>query len=182
MGEIRSTLDLVMEKTRHLTLSDAEKKSHLREATVQKIQGIIHGYSEERLHIAEVAASLSELKIETAEPVDSLFITELITGIELGEENEIRFELLKHFGRFESADLKTVCREYQRQLCGLADERTAELKRKLSKNRGISGSAVMPNLALDPGWPPLAADLMEQFSVQLEREKRSAVVAVESSG
>ena len=45
MGEIKSTLDLVMEKTRHLTASDEEKKAQ-KKAEIEKQSKIFQALSE----------------------------------------------------------------------------------------------------------------------------------------
>ena len=39
MGEIKSTLDLVMDKTRHLTLSDEEKQEQKEKEFRKKLKG-----------------------------------------------------------------------------------------------------------------------------------------------
>ena len=44
MGEIKSTLDLVFEKTRNLTLSDEEKRGLAREKLDKKVQGLCNRY------------------------------------------------------------------------------------------------------------------------------------------
>ena len=41
MGEIKSTLDLVMERTRNLTLSDEEKQAHKQMAIASRIKGLL---------------------------------------------------------------------------------------------------------------------------------------------
>ena len=46
MGEIKSTLDLVMEKTKHLILSEDEKVDQRRKEIGQKIKGLIKKYQD----------------------------------------------------------------------------------------------------------------------------------------
>jgi hypothetical protein len=42
MAEIKSTLDLIMEKTKHLTLSEKEKRELEREEQTRKVPGYVH--------------------------------------------------------------------------------------------------------------------------------------------
>jgi hypothetical protein len=57
MGEIKSTLDLVMEKTKDLTLSSEEKKAQKQKEIENRIKGLLQKYQDGFL-------SKSELKTE----------------------------------------------------------------------------------------------------------------------
>lgn len=49
MTEIKSTLDLVMEKTRHLSFSEQEKKDQHSEEFAKRIKGLIQQYQDQKL-------------------------------------------------------------------------------------------------------------------------------------
>ena len=49
MGEIKSTLDLVMEKTRHLTLSREEKEEQKRVEVNKRLKGLVQKYQDNLL-------------------------------------------------------------------------------------------------------------------------------------
>ena len=49
MGEIKSTLDLVMEKTRHLTLSQEEKDSQKKVEVHKRLKGLVQKYRDNLL-------------------------------------------------------------------------------------------------------------------------------------
>ncbi len=46
MGEIKSTLDLVMARTKHLTLTDEEKKTQQSVNVKQRLQGLIQKFQD----------------------------------------------------------------------------------------------------------------------------------------
>ncbi len=74
MGEIKSTIDLVLEKTRNLTLSTEEKLGLAREELDKKLRGLLNRYLDNLL-------PLSRLK-EEVEIIDS-------------KEHGLSYELLK---------------------------------------------------------------------------------------
>ena len=49
MGEIKSTLDLVMEKTRHLTLSQKEKEEQKQIEVNKRLKGLLQKYQDNLL-------------------------------------------------------------------------------------------------------------------------------------
>ena len=49
MGEIKSTLDLVMEKTRHLTLSQKEKDGQKQIEVNKRLKGLLQKYRDNLL-------------------------------------------------------------------------------------------------------------------------------------
>ena len=49
MGEIKSTLDLVMEKTRHLTLSQEEKEEQKHIEVDKRLKGLLQKYQDNLL-------------------------------------------------------------------------------------------------------------------------------------
>ena len=42
MAEVKSTMDLIMEKTKHLTMSEEEKEGFRRKELSGKIRGLVH--------------------------------------------------------------------------------------------------------------------------------------------
>jgi hypothetical protein len=62
MGEIKSTLDLVMEKTKHLSLSEEEKLNTKKIDMQNKIRGLINKYEESTLNFTELKKSIDSLQ------------------------------------------------------------------------------------------------------------------------
>ena len=59
MGEIRSTLDIIMEKTKGLSMSEEEKKAFKKQETAGKIRGLIQKY-------LDGTVAMDKLKVEIA--------------------------------------------------------------------------------------------------------------------
>jgi len=62
MGEIRSTLDLVMEKTRNLTLSKEEKEKQDNEELRKKLNGLLEQFQDNMLRKGELKKKLESLE------------------------------------------------------------------------------------------------------------------------
>ncbi len=60
MGEIKSTIDLVLEKTRNLTLSKEEKLGLAREELEKKIGGLLNRYLDNLLPISRLKEELKK--------------------------------------------------------------------------------------------------------------------------
>ena len=92
MAEIKSTLDLIMEKTKGLTLSPEEKEKILREEWLKKAKGWIQKFLDDRTDLGKVKDELSRRE----KPLEwkSILKKELITGLDPEKENEKRFQLI----------------------------------------------------------------------------------------
>ena len=62
MGEIKSTLDLVMEKTRHLSFSKAEREDQRKAELKSVLFGIVQKYQDEIFSMAAVKKEMDALK------------------------------------------------------------------------------------------------------------------------
>ena len=91
MGEIKSTLDLVMEKTRHLTLSNEEKQQQKFEEARKRINGLLQKYQEHILDIDQIKQELNALQKTCESSVSNIFLHEALAGLKLDEDNSFLF-------------------------------------------------------------------------------------------
>jgi len=170
MGEIKSTLDLVMEKTRHLSLSDDEKKVQQREDIKKALKGFILKY---RDHIIQQEPfekelnRLSELNNIDARPV---LVAELLDEIDPDQDNTPLMTLLKNVCKIDAAPLESILNEYGERVSLVKDERVADIKERLLKTRGISGSAVVPNLESDTDSIAQTGSVRNAYIKRLDQE------------
>ena len=64
MGEIKSTLDLVLEKTKHLTQSSVEKQAQIRKDVEIRIKGILQKYQDGVVSKEQLQRDYEALKTE----------------------------------------------------------------------------------------------------------------------
>ena len=150
MAEIKSTLDLIMERTKHLTMTDEEKKILHSQELRGKVKGWVQKCIDGTLDILHLQEEIEREKIKEPELLPDLF-QELIERIDPDGENERIFQLLENVLHFDTAPLRTVIDRFRIDLAEKVNEKTTRAKKNLEQ-RKISGSAVIPNLNRDSQW------------------------------
>jgi hypothetical protein len=170
MGEIKSTLDLVLEKTRHLTLSDEEKRQQKQKELRSRVTGLLQRYQDGNLDIQKVGEELDQL-LQTEGALDESSVREEIMGrIGLDRNNQPWFVLLQTRWRFEPAGLQSIEADYYRAVEDAANLRREEAKKELFHARRIGGSAVVPNLNADTTWAATRQSIGAEFHARLTGE------------
>ena len=171
MGEIKSTLDLVMEKTKHMTMSREEREAQKADEIRKKLNGLIQKYADgliRRDQFIEKFEKLESIEIKTNE---QLLRREILDRIELEVESRSLLELLEFACSADNSDLKAVLREFTLQRDAARDSRIGELQEELHLEIGVSGSAVLPNLETDADLEEKLGSLRDDFRKRLEAEK-----------
>ena len=171
MGEIKSTLDLVMEKTRHLTLSQEEKKVQKRIEVNKRLQGLLQKYQDNLLKKENLKKELDNLKIAYDLNVDEMLADLLLNSIKLGRDNTLFLELLSEIFGSNHSGLETIFQNFKAAVKSATEERVEQIKTDLSQKRFISGSAVVPNLESDREWLSMLGHIMDGFDQILNKEK-----------
>lgn len=169
MGEIKSTLDLVMERTRHLTLSNDEKSAQEAQEQQQRIQGLIQRYQDQTLTFNEL-----ERKLAKDFPADfckhgGVLYRELLHRIDITNSNETILFLLKSLCGVDPAPWATLLDEFSQGLSAKQDEYAARQLKMLADRHGIRGSALIPNLEQDPEWQTARGALIERYQDRLNQ-------------
>ena len=108
MGEIKSTLDLVMERTRHLSMS-AEEKAHQQQADFAKrLQGLLQQYADGAMDVERlrdrISAIQAGLNMTDQEPV----LTAIIERIDPEKDNQPWLALLTNLAPAISQPLDEI--------------------------------------------------------------------------
>jgi hypothetical protein len=173
MAEIKSTLDLVMEKTKNLSLSAEERQEQKNKEIGSRIRGLLNKYQDKVLSFDQFNSEYRALEKEyglTATGNEQL-IKEIYNRIELGKDNQALFDLLAEFEVSDLEGLKSILRGFQNASDSAAGERRKTLKEQLAKRHLISGSAVAPNLEMDADWRKEAGKIRAKFGALLDEEK-----------
>jgi len=171
MGEIKSTLDLVMERTRHLTLSQEEKKIQKRIEVNRRLKGLLQKYQDNLLKKENLKKELDKLKIAYDLNVDEMLADLILNSLKLGRDNTLFFELLSENFGLNLSGLETIFQNFKTAVKSATEERVDQIKTDLSKKRFISGSAVVPNLESDREWLSILGHIMDGFDQILNKEK-----------
>ncbi len=163
MGEIKSTLELVMEKTRGIAISEDEKREMKKKEVLQKGTALSNRYREGQISLGHVLKEIEKMEEKTATDVRELLLSQWIDGLSLSDDDERLLEGIEALGHRGIEDVKKEFRrllsEYRREREKgrlQAQSRIAEILRQ----EGIGGSAVEPN--------PERSDLWEESMRRLD--------------
>lgn len=171
MGEIKSTLDLVMEKTKNLSLSDEEKRAQKQKETESRIKGLLQKYQDGLLTQNQLKIDYQSLKKDFGLTGDAAMINEILSRLEPNGDNQLLLNLLEACCRVNSAAIKTIINDSRKEYHQSAEERMTRLKENLARKYAVSGSAVVPNLKADRQWGRIEEELHHRFEENLNHVK-----------
>jgi hypothetical protein len=169
MGEIKSTWELVMERTRHLSLTPDEKSAQQTAEVQKRLRGLIHKYMDGALTLDELKAEWATLAGSQAD--DRLLREGLMDHLVLGQANRPLLVALDRLCGVATSALADLFENYAETLNVAAAERRRTLATELARRRGFSGSALVPNLEADAEWLRREAEIRQSFSERLARAK-----------
>jgi len=171
MGEIKSTLDLVLEKTKHLSQSSEEKQAQKQKDIENRLNGLLQKYQDGLLSLGQLQRDYEALKKEFNLPDNAILAGYVINRLDPGLDNRALFEVLEHCCHLDSGGIADIINEYQTGYHTAAHSRMETLKESLAQKYIISGSAVVPNLEADEQWRREAQVLNLAFEQKLNQGK-----------
>ncbi len=153
MGEIKSTLDIIMERTKGLTMSEEEKREFKARETAGKVRGLIQKCLDGIIDLDRFRIELEAVKKEMKDrsTMERLVREESVDRIEFGGDNSLLFHILESEAGLDVHALEMVVQKFEELLSREKAIRESALLFDLKK-RGVSGSAVIPNINADAGW------------------------------
>jgi hypothetical protein len=166
MGEIRSTLDIIMEKTKGMTLSDDEKREIKEKEISDKVKGLVN-----RLLDGIINFEKFESELKSFDESEQDLVSEAIKKIVLPlivpvKDNNIEMRIL---GVSRDIDLDFIKESIKESEQKLEDEKF-KLENELEeavREKGMSGTAVIPNINAYPGFTQFQSDLKKDFQEKL---------------
>ena len=171
MGEIKSTLDLVMEKTKNLNLSNEERAQQKNKEITDRLRGLVQKFQDHTLSTDSLRSDYQKLKKEYELTDDQHLIEEICRQIMPERDNQGLFDLLAEFKVSDFEGLKSVLKEFQMALDLAAEQRRRILEDQLAKTHFISGSAVVANLENDTEWQKAAEKITIRYNGLLDEAK-----------
>lgn len=172
MAEIKSTLDLVMEKTRHLTLSREEKTAQTLRSVRDSIAGWLQKFDDRHLDATALTRELDRLQVPGDSRIADLTAAVILERLDLERPDRQRLGLLQDYCGRDVTALENCLQAFSEALRNAADEHGAALLGDLARERGIEGTAVVPHLEIDAAWQATVAQLREAFTATLNAEKK----------
>ena len=172
MAEIKSTLDLVMEKTRNLTFSAEEKRAARLEEAQKIFNGLLQKHLDQELTLEALQEGLADVARKHDLDDAGVLRQVVLDRLHLETLHAPLLDVLERVFGCNIGLLSGLARDYQAEMTQRADDRRRDLAGFLKTQREVWGSAVTPNLESDPKWRDEAATMQELFTMKLEQEKQ----------
>lgn len=166
MGEIRSTMDIIMEKARGLTVSDEEKKQFKEREMTGTVRGLLQRCLDGVLAMDRFRVEMAAVQERDKDMADRLLREETLKSIEPGRRNEIALSVLKEVLGMDTGGITERLEAFSRQIEEERSSREAILIERF-KESDISGSAVIPNIEADPEWHDFLKEKLKNLRNEL---------------
>ncbi len=166
MSEVKSTIDLIMEKTRGMSLTPNEKDRARKEKIRREVRLLVIPYLRGETSLSRLMESLSEEALMPALEVlaESLKIdannSRALDGLQaLVGQAQVLTSLVD--------DIQSILEEYEARRNEVRDLVGNELLQELARG-GISGPAVKPAVDDNPKWLEQRKELEENYGPRLK--------------
>jgi hypothetical protein len=180
MGEIKSTLELAMERTKRFAVSEREKDEMKQKEALQRATSLFHRYREGYLSMNDLLKEIERMERKTATTVKEYLLCHWIDAISLDDDNESSLKGVESLKERSIAEVKQKFRhllsQYQREKEKAKEKVGVQLIEALRKD-GIWGSAVEPKLEGSELWKKENENLDQSYRMKLEEVKQQLRVS-----
>ena len=166
MAEIRSTLDIIMEKAKNLTVTDEDKKDFVEKEVQGRVKGLFQKYLDGILSTQQLKAEMASFDEERRPVAKKELRAMCLTAMTVAGDNQPLFEILDQLLGCHIKPVLDLIDEFREQRKKEHNKRTKGQIQTLEA-RGVSGSAVIPNLKANPSWRSYLSDMADQFQERL---------------
>jgi len=174
MGEIKSTLELAMERTKKFAISEKEKEEIKQKEIMQKATSLFHRYREGHLPLNEILKEIERMEKKTATTVKESLLSQWIDALSLDDDDE---RILKGIKSLKQQSIEEVKQKFHHLLSQYQGEKE-KVKEKVKvqftealRKDGIYGSAVEPKLEGAEPWKKENEKLDHSYRMKLEEIK-----------
>lgn len=164
MAKIKSTLDLVMERTKNLSMTAEDKEKLQAKELTEKVKAWTQKYIQGKMNDKEMKKNLDAAK-EMFPAVGEILKAELISYIEPEEDNTRAVLALERMFAVNTKTIMELLKSYRTSLTSEMSKYLEQCSVDLGKE-DISGSSVVPNLAGSKHW----LDFVRQAHDGLKRQ------------
>jgi len=171
MGEIKSTLDLVLERTRHLTLSSVEKEEIEVKEALKRVSGYLSRYRDGVLSLEALLKEVRGLAPEIRDRVRGEMARQMSLALNFSPDTDRLIPAMEELadpGWTELlAGVKRCRSEVRKALEAARGDVEGRILAELAAG-GIRGSAVAVKIEGDPQWIAMNHNLMRPCEERLE--------------
>lgn len=168
MAEIKSTLDIIMEKAKKFSATEEEKQGFKRQELEGKIKGLVQKALDGILDSERFQVELAALQAKEKVLVDQILKDEVVARIEVEANSEALLKILENTVGSEKTAVKETLADFAMKTAKQRDSHREALLESFKK-KGISGSAVVPNLDADPEWARIRSESRRQLQEEIRK-------------
>jgi hypothetical protein len=172
MAEIKSAIEIAMERTKSFRLSPEEKERLKEEELQSKAHGLVNRFIEVDLHFHEVKKELDKYSPEQRSQVERILFADLVGRLDLDQNNERIFqgiEFLAPEKKRPLLKLRALIKEYTAQR-GKEQQKMGKAMLMKLEALGIAGTAVLPKVEGSHEW----AQALQAFRAPYEEKLKNA--------
>jgi len=171
MGEIKSTLELALERTRKLAITQEEREEIKRQELLKKATGLSHRYVEGHVPLQEVLREIERMADQEKSKVKKLLLSQWMEALSLESNHERLFDGIESLRGMKVSDARAkfqlLVSEYQMERKKAEQDIERQAIEEL-RSEGFSGTAVVPRLEGNPKWRELAQAMNALFRKRVE--------------
>ena len=171
MAEIKSTLELAMERIGKMSISKEEKEEIRRKEIVQKATSLFNRYVEGTLSNHEMTREIERMETGGTAAIRESVLSRLMDALSLDEGREKILEGIKFLTGKNVDDVKQTLEslylEYEKEKEEVREEIRTRIEETLRRD-GIYGSAVVPPVEGSDRWKERMAMLQHAFREKVE--------------
>jgi Na+/phosphate symporter len=174
VGEIKSTLELAMEKTKKFAISETEREEMKKKEVMEKATRLFHQYLEGYLPLNDILKQIERMEKKTAATVKEFLLSQWIDALSLDGEEERILKGVESLGQRNIDEVKQKLRRLvsqYREEKEKVEEKVKTQWREVLKKEGIYGSAVEPKLEGDELWKKENEKLDHSYKMALDEIK-----------
>jgi hypothetical protein len=155
-----------MEKTKGLTMTEDEKRELKEREVSGKVIGLVRKYLDGLVSLEKFEVETAAAAKENSELVSRTITEESLSRFVLGDDNQKLMSMLDRTTEVDWRAIETILENLEDKLEKERILHAGALEEDLKK-RGISGSAVIPNLAANQAWQECVLKLNQEFQEQV---------------
>lgn len=170
MGEIKSTLDIIMEKAQNLTVTDEDKKQFKEKEIRSRIRGLFQKYLDGIIRLHQLQSEMATFSPDQVEQARVSLKELSLEGLTTNGDNNPVFDILNQVLGIDISPITELIQSIENEQRAAKDKMTAEQAAQL-RQKGITGTAVIPNIKANKTWRDYLTEAEKQFQKKLSALK-----------
>ena len=179
MAKVKSTIDLIMEKTKNMSLNEEERMALKRQDLEERVKLFTYRFLKEERDSESLVNELKKIPEEEQEEAVKICFAVLLGEFSpLDEESRALHGIKKIIHKIPEQRVHTaigeVCKEFKIQEGDLRNEAASQCRREL-ESEGIRGSALVPCIEATSFWQVGSKELIDASREALREKLEGAL-------